>query len=47
MSAYDPRMPDLYQLVHMLVEPREGQKWIWEAEWHNSKDESQDLQLPT
>ena len=46
MGVCDPRLLEIYQLVHMLVEPHEGQKCIWEAEWHNPKDDIQDPQSP-
>ena len=46
MRVCDPRLLEIYQLVHMLVEPHEGQKCIWEAEWHNPKDDIQDPLSP-
>ena len=43
-KACDPELPDLYQLMYMLVEPGEAQKWMQEARWQTLKDDIQDPQ---
>ena len=42
IGAYDPQLPDLYQLVYTLVRPGKAQKWMQKAEWHNSEDDIRD-----
>ena len=41
IGAYDPGLPGLYQLVHLLVGPSEECK---EAAWYNPEDGIQDHQ---
>ena len=42
IGDYDLGLPDLYQLVHMLVGPGEAQNCMQEAGWHNPTDDIRD-----
>lgn len=47
IRAYDPKLPALYQMAHILVGSTKAQKWMQEARWQNSEDGIQDPQSST